>query len=49
MIWYFLAGFVSGSVGVIKFSGWLVHRLEARMKEVEQHDECPDRPKGSMD
>ena len=49
MIWYFLAGFVAGAVGVIKFSGWLVHRLEARMKEVDQHDECPDRPKGSMD
>ena len=49
MIWYFLAGFIAGAVGMVKFSSWLVHRLETRIKEVEQHDECSDRSKGSMD
>ena len=49
MIWYFLAGFIAGAVGIVKFSSWLVHKLESRIKEVEQHDECSDRSKGSMD
>ncbi len=49
MIWYFLAGFIAGAVGMVKFSSWLVHKLESRRKGVEQHDECSDRSKGSMD
>lgn len=30
MIWYFLAGFISGVVGVVMFAGWIVGKEENR-------------------
>lgn len=30
MIWYFLAGFIAGVVGVIMFAGWIVGKEENR-------------------
>ena len=32
MIWYFIAGFVSGAVGIVKFTKWLVRRVERNEK-----------------
>jgi len=39
MIWYFLAGFVSGVVGTIMFIRHLLRKV-TKMKEVEKNDKC---------
>ena len=40
MIWFFIAGFVSGVVGTIMFIRHLFRKV-AKMKEVEKNDKCP--------
>ena len=39
MIWYFLAGFVSGVVGTIMYMKHLLNKIR-KMKEVEKNDKC---------
>lgn len=40
MIWYFLAGFIAGAVGVLKLSKWLVETGRITVIE-DAEDECP--------
>ena len=38
MIFYFIAGFISGAVGMLMFLGHIGKRLEARRNEVQRED-----------
>lgn len=33
MAWYFIAGFISGAVGMLLFLGWFGRRIEAAKNE----------------
>lgn len=37
MIWFFLAGFISGAVGMVLFAGWWI-RKHAKRIEVDHDD-----------
>ena len=43
MIWYYLAGFISGAVGVVMLSHWLVRRLNIESEEQEGQEGQKDR------
>ena len=32
MIWYFLAGFISGAVGMVLFAGWWIRKHAVRVE-----------------
>ena len=45
MIWFFLAGFISGAVGTVMFAGWWIHthatvvRMDETNNESEEHSD----------
>lgn len=42
MVWFFIAGFISGAVGIVKFANWYATRLENRRKNMEGRDNGTD-------
>ena len=36
MIWYFLAGFIAGAVGMVMFSDWQVRKHKEFLRQMEQ-------------
>lgn len=50
MIWFFLAGFIAGSIGTLRFAGWWVKRFDKDWYEREcNNDECTRTSKSNMD
>ena len=50
MIWFFLAGFISGAVGTLRFAGWWAKKYDKDWYEREcNDDECSGASKSNMD
>lgn len=48
MIWYFLAGFISGAVGLLMFMRWVFSHVNV-LKEVEKNDKRTAGDQGNLD
>lgn len=42
MVWFFLAGFISGAVGMCRFAHWYVNRNERVMEHEKSEDNNAD-------
>lgn len=36
MVWYFLAGFVAGAIGMLRFASWYVERIKQNGEDNER-------------